>query len=1025
MIPLRLTLKNFLSYQEATLDFRGLHTACICGPNGAGKSSLLEGISWALWGEGRATTEEDVIHLGEKEAQVDYWFQLRQQTYRVLRTRIRKQATSLEFQVLTETGLKSLTGRGVRATQDLILQHLKLDYDTFINSAYLRQGRADDFMLKRPSERKQILTDLLKLDHYDELADQAKDRAKTFKAKVDLLEQSLAAIAEQLQQTDAIAAEQTHLAAEMAQIRQTQAELTTQRQAWQAIQQQRQTWQQEYQWQQQQHQSTHQVQQQIQREIEQVQKQQDALAAILKQEPAILEGYATWQQLQQQEEEFAQRVETFQKLQEQRQKSLHQQTQQVNTLTDQQRQVALQLKADHQLEQELTPLVSKSAEVEAGVQKLQQAKEQLLVLDQTQVQVSPLQQRRMELQTLIDRAQAKVMARVDELKTRLGTLQSQQAQQTQLEEAERDVTHQIEALDKRQVYHQRVREKGLERKTFMDQLHAHIQDYEQQLQTLETKLKDFPKTDFPTTETACPLCDRLLDEAHWRRVQAKHQAQQKDLRDQAWVAREQLAVCDREITILRQEYQEVKQELAPYGSLLERRGQLQARLQAIAESQVHLQQIETELQTLDANLTTGAYAEALQQEKAELDEQLRSLNYDDRDHALVRGEVERWRWAEMKQNELRQAQHKIGVIRDRRPKLEQQVQTYQAQIDQLLGQGAFAQDPAPLQQEILTLNQQLHDLNYDPTQHNAVRTQVRQAQVWQWQYQELQQAQQQTPQVQQRLAQLRQTLQEHIQTQQALTAVLQTLVQQLQNAPDPTDALVDLEGQLRQQRQALEGYLAQQGRLQQQVMQLENLKVQMQKQQQELQHCRHQNRIYQELGLAFGKNGIQALMIENVLPQLETEANQILNRLSGNQLHIQFVTQKASRRDQNRGKRSQQNPSKLIDTLDILIADLAGTRPYETYSGGESFRVNFAIRLALARLLAQRSGTALQMLIIDEGFGTQDPDGCDRLIAAINAIAPDFACILVVTHMPHLKEAFQTRIEVVKTASGSQLTSVF
>lgn len=54
MIPVQLILKNFLSYRDATLDFRGLHTACICGSNGAGKSSLLEAITWAIWGESRA-----------------------------------------------------------------------------------------------------------------------------------------------------------------------------------------------------------------------------------------------------------------------------------------------------------------------------------------------------------------------------------------------------------------------------------------------------------------------------------------------------------------------------------------------------------------------------------------------------------------------------------------------------------------------------------------------------------------------------------------------------------------------------------------------------------------------------------------------------------------------------------------------------------------------------------------------------------------------------------------------------------
>ncbi len=101
MIPVQLILKNFLSYCDATLDFRGLHTACICGANGAGKSSLLEAITWAVWGESRATTEDDVIYSGAKEVRVDFTFYSNQQLYRVIRTRIRGGNGSLEFQIET------------------------------------------------------------------------------------------------------------------------------------------------------------------------------------------------------------------------------------------------------------------------------------------------------------------------------------------------------------------------------------------------------------------------------------------------------------------------------------------------------------------------------------------------------------------------------------------------------------------------------------------------------------------------------------------------------------------------------------------------------------------------------------------------------------------------------------------------------------------------------------------------------------------------------------------------------------
>jgi exonuclease SbcC len=224
-----------------------------------------------------------------------------------------------------------------------------------------------------------------------------------------------------------------------------------------------------------------------------------------------------------------------------------------------------------------------------------------------------------------------------------------------------------------------------------------------------------------------------------------------------------------------------------------------------------------------------------------------------------------------------------------------------------------------------------------------------------------------------------------------------------------------VEQQILERRRQLDEQLSGQGRLQQRLTQLEALQNQYSEEQKNYQDLQRQYRVHQELALAFGKNGIQALMIENILPQLEAETNHILARLTGNQLHVQIVTQRA-------GRRTSKKTAKLIDTLDILIADASGTRPYETYSGGEAFRINFSIRLALARLLAQRAGTSLQMLIVDEGFGTQDSEGCDRLIAAINAIASDFSCILTVTHMPQFKEAFQTRIEVRKTQQGSQLS---
>jgi DNA repair protein SbcC/Rad50 len=171
---------------------------------------------------------------------------------------------------------------------------------------------------------------------------------------------------------------------------------------------------------------------------------------------------------------------------------------------------------------------------------------------------------------------------------------------------------------------------------------------------------------------------------------------------------------------------------------------------------------------------------------------------------------------------------------------------------------------------------------------------------------------------------------------------------------------------------------------------------------------RREQSVYGDLAYAFGRRGVQAMIIETAIPEIEEEANRILSRMTDGRMHVKFETQ----RDVRAGMGT-------IETLDIKIADELGTRSYEMFSGGEGFRVNFAIRIALSRLLAHRAGTRLQLLVVDEGFGSQDQEGRDRVVEAIQAIEAEFEKILVITHLDDLRERFPVRIEVAKTPAGS------
>jgi exonuclease SbcC len=199
------------------------------------------------------------------------------------------------------------------------------------------------------------------------------------------------------------------------------------------------------------------------------------------------------------------------------------------------------------------------------------------------------------------------------------------------------------------------------------------------------------------------------------------------------------------------------------------------------------------------------------------------------------------------------------------------------------------------------------------------------------------------------------------------------------------------------------------------VQRLDGLEQELGARERERQELQDAKGIYDELAVAFGRNGIQALIIEMAIPQLQDDANELLGRLSDGRMTLKLQLR------EGRKERLTGTPS---EELDIRIGDEVGTRAYETFSGGEAFRINFALRIALSRLLAQRSGAPLPILFIDEGFGSQDLAGQERLKEAIQLIKSDFRKIIVITHLEEIKDSFPTRIEVTKTDGGSTFTLV-
>lgn len=239
MIPLNLSLSNFTSYPEnpPELDFTKFKLAAISGLNGAGKSSLLDAITWCIWGTSRAgDSSDDLIHLGQENMQVEFSFQLDGHIYIVKRRRSKKGGGSTALEVWS--GSHNLTEGTIKMTQEKIIQTLHLTFDTFTNSAYIRQGHADEFTTKGPTERKRILADILGLDHYDTLEEKAKEKAKDAQIKLQLLDYQLLEIEAELSQKEErekslslAEAEAKKIEAELLQIEELTREITKEHQA--------------------------------------------------------------------------------------------------------------------------------------------------------------------------------------------------------------------------------------------------------------------------------------------------------------------------------------------------------------------------------------------------------------------------------------------------------------------------------------------------------------------------------------------------------------------------------------------------------------------------------------------------------------------------------------------------------------------------------------------------------------------------------------------------------------------------
>ncbi len=899
MIPQTIQIKNFLSYgaEKQTIDFSPYHLICLSGKNGHGKSALLDAITWAIWGCARKVSsvskaDQGLLRLGETNMAVTLDFVANNTLYRVKREftlAYGKAYTQLEFGTIcpeTNTFIP-LTDKTLRATQKKIEQAIGLDFTTFVNTAFLRQGNSNEFSKRSPKDRKEIIAAILDLAQYDAIKKRALEHAKQAHNE----KQTLATLCEKItQEVD----KKEELQKQLTLVTQTLTTINTQ--------EQKQT-----------------------KQKNELQKRRDTLQKQQQECTKITEQHAQQQRM------FDERIDEL-RINRTQWRTIHKKTRtlpQSDKLITQKKELLAQIKlTQQQIQQELI-IKNELLEKKELLHKLQQ---ELTIQHNKQTQKEQNQ-----LHTLNAQHQTTTLENkrtTDELHTTITTIEKNGIE-------EQKCTQELQTLQKQCKNVAAITKQFEKRK-------EHYQRYVAQHNLIANELKksaDKQNVMHDLTNPSCPLCEQTISAQRKRFLQKKCDQQDKQMQN----TKKRL---DRILPILKQ-------------LLIDQHTQLQT----FAESQKTIQQLEQTTTELARQKQT------LQTTHATLEKQITKLN-----------------------KLLKTEQQKI----DLQTKIIAQLSKQHAEICNTQTK-SLRSEIEKRTKEIATYTNTQKQSTEQSQQLDAIDKQLEELQTLH---------QEKNKQHERKLTVSRLCI--ALKKQKITVVNLRKKITDLQRIITKTEQEITADYQMLQKNKQLttqekEHSLEEKGKLTNALQKLEALAKEFNDYQKQIKQLNTVVNDYVTIASATSKNGIQGLLIEDAIPEIEHEANALLAKLTDNQAHI-FIE---PMRDLKKGGTK--------ETLDINISDSMGIRPYELFSGGEAFRIDFCLRIAISKLLARRAGTSLQTLIIDEGFGSQDEQGLAHIMETIYKIQDDFEKVIIVSHLSQLKHQFPVHFFVEKLPHGSQV----
>lgn len=990
MIPLKLKLQNFLSYKgSCTLDLEPIHTAVITGDNGSGKSSLLDSMTYALFGVARGCSKsgdnsDRLIFNNEPFCKVELEFELDNQLYKVVRKRDQeKQCSELDLLMFDTGKWNSLSGSTIKHTQDRIISLLRVNYDLFTSSVMIMQGKADSFTQKDPSERKELLAEILQLEIYEQLREKALEKKKEITNKLLVLKTFIDQNEEKHSQKLGVEEKIKHLNEQVFQkegmIKNLKEKLEQTFESQIAL---------EVAFQKKKH-----LNDLFQRENDNIislqadkhsyLKQIEEAQTIILMQHEIETGYqrllANINKDKKMNEDFEVRTRIEKKIteikvrlaeEEHKLKMLKVEYEKEESIYLKEKSnfmdITLKIQKFQSEQKELERIKTKKEEIEQVKTEIQMQRasndEKLIDLKNNLSQVKEksveLSKKMFYFESIIREEQniEIKLKRIKENKARLEILNDEMKKETikievfksQITEAQVtmvDLEEKLAILTKEESQKrcplcgtpltvQRETDLVLNYKKELDHKKDSITSNEAKIKEGETLLNS-------KLEKKRSMEEDIEFEAEYTEKKANlfnAKNQVRSLNEEIYSLKvtemQMMAEIQRlgakkeylkaQFSTLDRQYTEYCLKISTESNLLRNLGELQAQLGKAIEAEQKLPLVTANLMKINRKLETKEYSVEVREDLEDLEKKLFEIPYDPILHKEIKKNIENFQYLE---SEKKLLSEKIN---------EKQILT--AAINKINDKITLST------QEITRIQEELKLITVNDTELETITRRIKE------------------------------------------------LNSQIETMQKERDELLRLHAQASEN---LAGYIS--------------LEEEYEEKNKLYKTLAEEELLLSKASEIYSKNGIQAFIIENSLPEIESKANEILNTISDGRLQIYFKVQSKSKKGLMR------------ETLDIEISNEGKTRPYELFSGGEKFKVDIAIRIAISYILANKSGAKLSLLMIDEGFGTQDKEGVIRFVECINQIKGDFKKIIVITHLTELRDYFETHIRIMKNNGVSQL----